>query len=91
MLTCDVEILEQEDNLTLAQYWSELNHYDWPAKIPNPEPKKHEANSRRGEIMGWIMNKIGLKECLRDWNKERMPGEQFDLWWNTGLKQRSCV
>lgn len=28
-----------------------------------------------------IMQRIGLKECLREWNRELMPGALFDEWW----------
>lgn len=78
----DIAILETATKAQLASWWSELNHYGWPGELPFPEPSEYIANGRRSQIMNWIMKRIGLKECLRDWNKESMTNKQFESWWN---------
>lgn len=72
----DVEILAQQDKETLAAWWSQLNHWEWPNALPDPEPNHFISGGRRGEIIGWIMTRIGYRECLRDWNKG-MSDEEF--------------
>lgn len=86
MVSQDVAILDQQNDLTLASWWSKLNSWGWPDELPNPEPRESKVNDRRDIIMGWIQNKIGFKECLRDWNKEAMPGKIFDSWYDGKFK-----
>lgn len=78
----DIKILSEQDEKTLASWWSTLNRWEWPDKLLNPEPNEYIKNGRRGEIMSFILSKIGLKECLRDWNKDRMTDDHFETWWN---------
>ena len=82
----DREILDSQNTETLAGWWSELNRFKWPEKLPNPEPKEYIQNGRRSLIMAFIIEKIGMKECLRDWNKKSMPGLEFDLWHDSGMR-----
>lgn len=82
MVSSDITILEQQTPLTLAAWWSLLNSWGWPDALPDPEPRESKPGGRRGKIMDWIQGKIGFKECLRDWNKESMPGENFDSWYD---------
>ena len=48
------------------------------------------TGGRNGNLMGWIENKIGIKECLRDWNKERMSNAKFDSWWDGHISIRDA-
>ena len=77
-----VKVLESASNATLASWWSDLNRYKWPESIPDPmTEKEREIGPNRGwQIMSWISDKISMKECLRDWNKDRMNNEEFDKW-----------
>jgi len=68
-------VLNAQDNKTLASWWSILNRHEWP------EGLDELIESQRWPIMCWIEDKIGRKECLRDWNKERMSDEEFEKWW----------
>jgi hypothetical protein len=77
----DVILLEQQDNGTLAKWWCELNKWNWPEQIPDKEDPEDRKNNRRLEIMDWIKSRIGLKECLREWNRETLHGRYFDEWW----------
>lgn len=75
----------------LAAIWCRLNCHErddrikpWPA---NWDEMTGEARQKFiWPIMCEIMKKIGLKECLREWNKERMPGKEFDDWWARGKR-----
>jgi hypothetical protein len=69
------ECLVQQDDDVLASWWSTLNSNEWPEALPKTE------ECEGIDIMHWIMHFIGIKECLRDWNKKRMPGNSFDTWW----------
>lgn len=33
-------------------------------------------------IMNYIVNRIGMKECLREWNKDRMTNDEFEEWFS---------
>ena len=72
-LTLDENKLLSEANpQQLAEYWCTLN-------------RKERVVGLRAEpwdAMCWIMNKIGLKACLREWNKDTMDDEQFESFWN---------
>jgi len=80
----DIEILEATTKSVLASWWSQLNRFEWPDDLPNPEPSEYIRNGRRSEIMRWISERIGVKECLRDWNKKGMTDEEFEAWWKDG-------
>lgn len=82
----DVTTLEAQTNETLAKWWCELNAWDWPEGLSDEEPKTYSPNGRRGQIMNWISEKIGFKECLRHWNMETMPGVQFDDWFDNIMR-----
>lgn len=79
----DVVILQKQDKLTLARWWTVLNRHEWPTCPLEYEPPYRDFPSRRSAIMGWIMTKIGMKECLREWNRERMDRETFEAWWDS--------
>lgn len=48
--------------------------------MPDPEPRNDYANGRRDAIYLWIQEAVGLRECLREWNRE-MTDEQFNDFW----------
>jgi hypothetical protein len=70
----------------LAQWWCLLNKGGWPTNgLGEPEPmaNEHQKIQRRIQIMDAICDRIGIKECLREWNRHSLPGESFDAWWNS--------
>lgn len=78
----DIALLESQDAKVLAEWWAALNRFEWPTEIPNEESTEVDVSeSRRSTIMGWVQTKIGIKECLRAWNCERMSDEEFEVWW----------
>ncbi len=73
-------IVRGADNATLAKWWCELNRWEWPTELGEPEPQGTQ-NPKRSKIMNDIVDRVGIKECLREWNRERLPGEALDEWW----------
>ena len=77
----DTNILIRRDTEILAKWWCTLNRYELPEDLPDPEPAESVPGGRRGKIMSFIMAKIGKKECLREWNKDDMNEEEFEVWY----------
>lgn len=79
--------LDRLDGLTdkqMAEWWATLNRWGWPADLPNPEErKKYEGggNPRRDALMSAIVDRIGLKACLRECNIDTMTDDEFDAFW----------
>lgn len=78
----DIKILEAQTGDTLAIWWCQLNRLEWPDGLPHPEPETFKPGDRRGRLMCWIIDRIGMGECLREWNRATLPGAAFDEWWN---------
>lgn len=67
--------------MTDAELWCALNRGEWQPEL-GPEPDDHrERHKIIWPRMVQIMGRIGIKECLREWNREEMPGAVFDEWW----------
>ena len=82
----DRNALDGAPSLMLAEWWCRLNKGEWPTDglgQADPEVKPWRPNTRRDEIMNWISGRIGISECLREWNRETLPGDLFDAWWKT--------
>lgn len=78
----DIKILELQDLKTLAQWWGILNNWQWPDELPNPESESNWSSiGRRSKLQDWIIGRIGLRECLREANKDRMTDMQFNDFW----------
>lgn len=91
MTDCDREAIAEAPDRTLAEWWCLLNKWEWPrAGLGEPDPihEKREGISRRGQIMNAIFGRIGPRECLREWNRDTMPGAAFDEWWASRLAAR---
>jgi hypothetical protein len=82
-----IEYLEKLDNKTLAEFWCYFNRWEYPRELdrfkPNnwdllPTQIKYKINK---PIINYIKNRVSEKELLREWNKERMVGIDFDIWW----------
>jgi hypothetical protein len=58
-------------NPRLAEIWCELNRWEWPAEVPNPEKRTDNSNPRRFELMAFIVRKVGRRACMEEWNKDR--------------------
>lgn len=67
----------------LAEIWSILNRHEWPHDgLPIDVMASIDYEGYRHTIMQMISNEIGMKECLRAWNKDRMTPQEFESWWN---------
>ena len=74
-------VLSHQDNRTLAQWWCTLNSWSWPDELECPEVTEFMQDGRRSRIMRWIEAAIGIKECLREWNRGSMDDEVFKDFW----------
>jgi hypothetical protein len=62
----------------LARCWCELNSSRKVPELPN---------APTWPVMTWIMNKIGFKACLREWNRDNMDDEQFETFWRSHARR----
>ena len=94
LLTVMLEVIRAADDLTKARIWCELNGGVWPQELaPKPDGLDEMTHKARHTIvwrlMSEVMEHIEYKDCLREWNKKSLPGEQFDDWWNSQKGQRN--
>lgn len=82
-----IEYLEKLDNKTLAEFWCYFNKWEYPPELDSFKPYnwdllpiqiKYEINE---PIVSYINSRVSLKELLREWNKDRLKGDDFDVWW----------
>lgn len=81
--SAQLEVLNAQDDQTLAEWWCELNRWRWPDALPDPEPVPQyhsDGQDVRWAVMCWIDAKIGHKIVSRTWNKD-MPDEVFESFW----------
>ena len=81
MVTEDLFALSQQDAPTLAKWWCSLNSWSWPDELAKPADPDVRLDSRRSRIMRWIEEAIGMRECLREWNRDTMQAEEFNDFW----------
>jgi hypothetical protein len=72
----------------LAEIWCELNRWNFPFELKVLEPKDWNDMPPMGrdhntlsEAMRFIEAKITHKECLREWNKDRIELGNYDEWY----------
>jgi hypothetical protein len=77
----EIYILEKQSAETLADWWCQLNRWQWPEELPNAmiEKERQEShdNDRGWVIMSWILERIKYRLISRTWNKD-MTDEEFD-------------
>lgn len=72
-LTADLDaILAQASDMQLAKWWCMLNSKEAVPELPGADP---------WPTMTKIMDRIGFKACLREWNRDNMDDEQFETFW----------
>ena len=82
-----IEYLKKLDNNKLAEFWCYFNVWKYPPELDNFKPNnwdllptqiKYKINK---SIINYIKSRVPEKELLREWNKERLKGIEFDIWW----------
>jgi hypothetical protein len=84
MTEADRKAVAEAPPLMLAEWWCLLNRFDWPKEgLGEAEavPEPWRPTPRRSAIMNGIVDRIGMRECLREWN--RVTEAEFALWWGT--------
>lgn len=95
LTAADIAALEAQTPEELARGWKTLNSWGWPTWLPDGpkdfgDAMQRERQSAAGApnrgwaAMTWIMDKIGLRACLREWNRERMTDEEFAAFFGKG-------
>jgi len=79
----DIEIIDSQDNATLAQWNCELNRWNWPEELPD-EDKSHESKNyssggRRSQLMSLMEERVGHRLISRTWNKDMTDDEHDDF------------
>lgn len=70
-----IDVLEAQDEATLATWWCELNNSQWPSQLPR------HGDSTSIQVMESIMRRIGHRRCNREWNRELMTDEEHNDFW----------
>lgn len=80
-----LRILENQNVETLAKWWCELNRWEWPPELPDPEEPVRGpgwiANSRRDSIMCFIADRVGNYLISKEWNKDHLTQTKFEDWY----------
>lgn len=67
--------------MTEAEIWCHLNSGGWLDEL-GERPVDHAASHIIAiKRMDKALHSIGMKECLREWNKAYMSNEEFEKWW----------
>jgi len=78
----DLEVINNQDDVTLAQWACMLNKWEWPEELPN-EDKSHETQDyktggRRSQLRTLMEDRVGHRLVSWEWNKENMTIEEFN-------------
>ena len=89
-------ITEKIKELDISLYpkiWCSLNSFEFPEELKEYKPVNWDLMlpiNKCGfldEPMDWIETVVSEKELLREWNKDRYPGIEFDIWWENREKK----
>lgn len=92
VLTEMLGVVRSADDATKARIWCALNRHEWPGELADLKPASFDdmTGDARHMLVWKLMceasDAIGIGECLREWNRDTLPGEQFDAWWNNGCR-----
>jgi hypothetical protein len=78
-----------------ARVWCALNRFEWPRELANHKPDQWEIipeSERMKTADGARLWKAANehtthKECLREWNRDRMDDAQFEEWWGRTFRR----
>ena len=80
-----------------ASVWCDLNSSTFPEKLSHLKtvydglPNHTSKHEYVWSFMSRICDQIGMKECLREWNKNRMTNEEFETWWAKDSTPKSLI
>lgn len=77
----DIDILFEQNDQTLAEWWLLLNNWGWPEGLTDPEPTVHVPDGRRIKLMGLIEKAIGDRLTSRLHCKTLMTEEEFAVFY----------
>lgn len=66
--------MKGQNKVTLAEWWCQLNSFEWPKELPEQYRKKSNM-----EFMMLIHHHVGHRLCSRVWNKGMTYKEHEDF------------
>ena len=80
----DLEVMNKQDDVTLAQWNCLMNHWGWPealADAPNDKslpPNEWSKSGRRSQVMQFIEDRVGKRLISWEHNKKTMTSKEFN-------------
>lgn len=82
-----IEHLTKINNKKIAEFWCNFNVWKYPPELERFKPKNWDLLPKQMKfqilkpINDYIYSRLSEKELLREWNKDRMKGVEFNIWW----------
>jgi hypothetical protein len=86
----DFDLLDKQSDETLCEWHNLLNAWGCPPELAGVEDYEtccrywnagQGHKTRRNGLRRVIERRVGHRAILRNWNKDRMTKEEFDLFW----------
>ena len=77
----DIDIIFEQNDQTLAEWWLLLNGWGWPEILHDPEPTVHVPDGRRTKLMDLIERAIGDRLISKLHCKALMTEEEFAVFY----------
>ena len=90
-----IEKIKGYDNKELSKIWCYLNQWKFPKFLNEYKPKNWELlpiqfkSQYLQKPIDYIKSRVPHKDLLREWNKERLVGVEFDIWWENNQDSNS--
>ena len=84
-----VDKIKTIDVSLYPKMWCDLNSYKYPEELSEFRPKNWDILSQDAqsihiaEPFNYLTNAVSEKELLRYWNRDRHPGAEWDVWWES--------
>lgn len=79
-------LLASQSPETLAEWAKQLNSWEWPTELGEPEdPKAHDelgsiSKTKRWALTKWIEREVGIRLINRIWNSEMTDDQHAEFW-----------
>jgi hypothetical protein len=88
----DIDILFEQNDQTLAEWWLLLNSWGWPEALSDPEPTVYIPDGKRMKLLDLIQKAIGDRLITKLHCKTLMTEEEFTVFYkaaNMGCEEYS--
>lgn len=80
----DIDIIFEQNDQTLAEWWLLLNNWGWPEILCDQEPTVYVPDGRRTKLMDLIEKAIGNRLISKLHCKSLMTEEEFSVFYKAG-------